>query len=225
MVAARAFRNLKSKDGTSRHVRLPAPPLLLVTDRLQARLPMAQIISEACAAGCRWISVREKDLSEPEQTELFATLHPIARQWGARVTIHGTLRSAQATKADGVHLVAERDPGLARTLLGSEALIGVSVHQAAEAATLAPDVVDYVIAGPAYETASKPGYGPALGATGIATIVAVSDVPVIAIGGITPDTAPQLLSAGAAGIAVMGAVMRSDEPGREIERLLAAMSR
>lgn len=224
MVAARAFRDLKSKNGTSRHVRLPAPPLLLVTDRLQARLPMAQIISEACAAGCRWISVREKDLSEPEQTELFATLYPIARQWGARATIHGTLRSAQAAKADGVHLVAERDPGPARTLLGADALIGVSVHQAAEAATLTPDVVDYVIAGPAYETASKPGYGPALGATGIATIVAATDVPVIAIGGITPGTAPQLLSAGAAGIAVMGAVMRSDEPGREIERLLAAMS-
>jgi thiamine-phosphate pyrophosphorylase len=225
LVAARGFRDLRSKNGTSRHVRLPVPPLLLVTDRLQARLPLPQIISEACAAGCRWISMREKDLSEAEQTELFATLHPITRQWGARATIHGTLRSAQAAKADGVHLAAERDPGLARTLLGGEALIGVSVHQAAELAALTPDVVDYVIAGPAYETASKPGYGPALGATGIAAFVAASDVPVIAIGGITPDRAPQLLSAGAAGLAVMGTVMRSDEPGREIERLLAAVSR
>jgi thiamine-phosphate pyrophosphorylase len=80
-----------------------------------------------------------------------------------------------------------------------------------------------MIAGPAYETASKPGYGPALGPTGIAAITAASNIPVVAIGGIVPDTVPELLAAGARGIAVMGAVMRSDDPGQAIERLLAAM--
>jgi thiamine-phosphate pyrophosphorylase len=99
-------------------------------------------------------------------------------------------------------------------------LIGLSVHRPDEMKNLLLGAVDYVIAGPAYESASKPGYGPALGAAGIAAMTARSDVPVVAIGGIGPERATQMTVAGAAGIAVMGAVMRAEEPSREIEGLL-----
>jgi thiamine-phosphate pyrophosphorylase len=202
-------------------MRLPQPPLLIVTDRRQATQPLDAIVHAACAAGCRWVSLREKDLPASEQVALFVHLRPIAHASGAVLTLHGDAALAHLAQADGVHLPAGADTAAARAALGSEALIGISLHSANEAARMDPH--DYAIAGPAYETASKPGYGPALGAAGMAAICAVSRVPVIAIGGIGPENITDLLRAGAAGIAVMGAVMRSPEPGREAQRLLAAL--
>jgi thiamine-phosphate pyrophosphorylase len=205
-------------------VKLPQPALLLITDRRQARMPLADIVEAACAAGCRWISLREKDLPAEEQLALAKTLLPIARRFGARLMLHGDANLAEAAHLDGVHLPAGGDAARARALLGRERLVGISIHVAAEAAKLDPTLVDYAIAGPAYETESKPGYGPALWPQGLATIVAAAPVPILAIGGIDADKTPELVRAGAAGIAVMGSVMRSSAPGAEIERLIAALA-
>jgi thiamine-phosphate pyrophosphorylase len=205
-------------------VRLPDPALLLITDRRQARTPIADIVEAACAAGCRWFSVREKDLTVREQVALAESLLPITRRFGARLMLHGDAALAKTAGLDGVHLPSGADAAQARTLLGSERLIGISIHRVAEAAKLDPARVDYAIAGPAYETESKPGYRPALGTRGIAAIVAAACVPILAIGGIRAEKIPELLRAGATGTAVMGAVMRALEPGEEIERLLAALA-
>ena len=79
-------------------------------------------------------------------------------------------RCAAAAGADGVHLPAGSDPAAARALLGRQKLIGVSIHTVTEAEGIDPSSVDYVLAGPAFETASKPGYGPELGRKGLAEI-------------------------------------------------------
>ena len=205
-------------------MRLPDPALLVITDRRQARTQVADIVEAACAAGCRWFSVREKDLPADEQIALAKSLVPITRRLGARLMLHGDAELAQAAGLDGVHLPAGGDAAHARALLGSERLLGISIHGAAEAARLDPAPVDYAIAGPAYETESKPGYGPALGPQGIAAIVAAAGVPILAIGGITADSVRPLLKSRAAGVAVMGSVMRSSAPGEEIRRLLAALA-
>ena len=194
-------------------MRLPEPPLLVVTDRKQSRLPLAEIVDRACASGCTWISLREKDLPRDQQILLAASLMSVVRRYpGARLTVHGDAAVAVAADADGVHLGAGSDPALARSLLGREALVGLSVHSAAETATVDPMRVDYVVAGPAFATASKPGYGPALGASGLAAIVRASPVPVIAIGGIEPSMVGELLRAGTKGVAVMGSIMRAAAP-------------
>lgn len=203
----------------------PVPPLLLVTDRLQARANILDIASAAFAAGCRWVSLREKDLPETEQGELLRALLSRAKPFQAKVTLHGDPKIARDAGADGVHLAAGGDAAAARRLLGSDALIGISMHSAEEARNVDAAVVDYVIAGPIFETASKPGYGPALGPEGLALIVKACAVPVIAIGGITPETIPDCLMAGASGVAVMGGVMRAADPGKEIGNLLAAYPR
>lgn len=197
--------------------------LLLVTDRRQARRSLTEIVREACASGCRWISVREKDLPEHQQITLYRELKPIAHACSARMTIHGSAETAKAAVADGVHLASGSDVTAARALLGREALIGISIHNAAEAARLDSGAVDYVIAGPTHLTPSKPGYGPALGLTGIVAIVSASAVPVLAIGGIAPENASEVIQAGATGIAVMGSVMRSATPGREIADLIEVL--
>jgi thiamine-phosphate pyrophosphorylase len=205
-------------------MRLPDPPLLLVTDRRQARLPLPDVAAAALAAGCRWISLREKDLSEDDQMALAGTLLRLARRHGARLSLHGEAELAKACGVDGVHLPAGGDPAAARQLLGRDKLIGVSIHTVTEAEALDPAAIDYAIAGPAFETPSKPGYGPEIGRKGLAEIAKAARVPILAIGGLNATRAAEVLAAGPVGIAVMGAVMRSTDPGREVRGLLSVLA-
>src|SRR5262249_10188760 len=185
--------------------------------------PLVEIVARAITGGCRWISVREKDLSEDDQIALVRTLLPIASRHGACVSLHCEAALAKAAKADGVHLSAH--PMVARELLGADKLIGVSIHTVTEAEAIDPGVVDYAIAGPAFETVSKPGYGPEIGRKGLVEIAAAAHVPILAIGGINVTRAAEVLALGPAGIAVMGGVMRAADPQQEIKALLATITR
>jgi thiamine-phosphate pyrophosphorylase len=100
----------------------------------------------------------------------------------------------------------------------------VSIHTVTEADALDPAAIDYAIAGPAFETPSKPGYGPEIGRKGLAEIAAAARVPVLAIGGLNATRAAEVLAAGPVGIAVMGGVMRSTDPGREVRGLLSVLT-
>ncbi|MGA8225752.1 MAG: thiamine phosphate synthase, partial [Xanthobacteraceae bacterium] len=70
-------------------MRLPDPPLMLITDRAQVQRPLADVLTAALAGGCRWVSLREKDLTGADQIALAKQLLPIARQFGACLTVHG----------------------------------------------------------------------------------------------------------------------------------------
>ena len=205
-------------------MRLPDPPLLLITDRQQALLPLADVVRAALATGCRWVSMREKDLSEVDQVALARTLLSIARRHGACLTLHGDAALAKACGADGVHLPAGSDPIATRAMLGPAKLIGVSLHTVTEAEAIDPNVVDYAIAGPTFETPSKPGYGPEIGRKGLAEIARAAPVPVLAIGGLNATRVAEVLAAGPVGIAVMGGVMRAADPGQEVRALLAIVA-
>ena len=200
----------------------PHPPLLVITDRKQGARPLNEIVAEVLAAGCWWISVREKDLPPAQQVKLARALLPLVRDRHGVLTLHGLPELASEAGIDGVHLPTGADAQQARALLGGQALIGISVHSSAEATALDPAIVDYAIAGPAYETPSKPGYGPALGPDGLRALKVASKVPVLAIGGIAPHHIPQLRAAGMDGVAVMGSVMRADDPGGVVATLLDA---
>ncbi|MFG1361330.1 thiamine phosphate synthase [Xanthobacter pseudotagetidis] len=191
---------------------LPVPPALLITDRSQAKGDLAAVVAAACAGGCRWISLREKDLPEVEQVALFARIAGVARPFGARVTLHGAAALARAAGADGVHLPGGSDAAAARALLGPKALVGLSLHSREEAAQTDAASLDYVTASPVFLTASKPGYGPALGLEGLAAFARACPVPVLALGGVGAAEAGACWAAGAAGLAVMGGVMRADDP-------------
>ncbi len=204
-------------------IRLPDPPLLLVTDRRQARRPLADIVAAALANGCRWISLREKDLPEDEQILLARGFAATARKWNARLLLHGGAALAQLAGVDGVHLLADGDAAAARALLGADKLIGVSIHTVAEAQAIDPTAADYALAGPAFETPSKPGYGPEIGRKGLAEIAAMARVPVLAIGGINAARIADVIAAGCAGVAVMGGVMRAADPGRAVSGLVATL--
>jgi thiamine-phosphate pyrophosphorylase len=198
--------------------------LLLVTDRAQARRPLAEIIAAALTGGCRWVSLREKDLPEDEQVPLFRGLLPIAHRHGARLVLHGEAALAKLAGADGVHLPAGSDAAAARALLGSAKLVGVSIHTVPEAEAIDPQAADYALAGPAFETPSKPGYGPEIGRKGLSEIARAARVPVLAIGGLNTARVGEVMAAGCAGVAVMGGVMRAADPGQEVRGLIATLN-
>jgi thiamine-phosphate pyrophosphorylase len=202
---------------------LPDPPLLLVTDRRQARRPLPEIVGAALGAGGRWISLREKDLPEDEQVPLARLLLPMIRRHGARLSIHGEAALAKLAGVDGVHLPSGADAAAARAELDPKKLIGVSIHTVTEAEAIDPAVVDYALAGPAFETVSKPGYGPEIGRKGLAEMARAVRVPLLAIGGINTLRVAEVIAAGCAGVAVMGGVMRAADPGLEVGALVATL--
>jgi thiamine-phosphate pyrophosphorylase len=205
-------------------VTLPNPPLLLVTDRRQARRPLPEIVGAALGAGCRWISLREKDLSEDDQVPLARLLLPMIRRHGACLSIHGAAALAKLAGVDGVHLPSGADAAAARAELGRQKLIGVSIHTVTEAEAIDPAVVDYALAGPAFETVSKPGYGPEIGRKGLFEMARAAPVPLLAIGGINTLRVAEVIAAGCAGVAVMGGVMRAADPGLEVGALVATLN-
>ncbi len=203
-------------------MKLPRPPILLITDRHQARAPLEEVAAAAFAGGCRWLLVREKDLPRAERLELARTLVSLAKRHGALVQVGGEPEIAKAAGAGGVHLPRGGDPAAARALLGPAALIGLSAHDLAEARRAVRRGAGYVTLSPVFESPSKPGYGPALGLAGFGRIARALPIPVLALGGITAERLAACLLAGAAGLAVMGEVMRAADPGAEVDRLLRA---
>jgi thiamine-phosphate pyrophosphorylase len=204
-------------------VKLPVPPLLVISDRRQARRPLEELAEAIFAGGCRWLSLREKDLPAADRRALLGALMALARRWEATVTVHEDIDAAAMAGAGGVHLPSAGNPKAARARL-PDGLIGASAHSAAKAVALLGSGADYVTVSPVFITASKPGYGPAIGLHGLAEIVTQVPGPVIALGGITAANAPLCLAAGARGVAVMGEVMRATDPQAVVESILAAIS-
>jgi len=202
---------------------LPSPPLLVISDGRQTRRPLVEVAEAAFRGGCRWFSLREKDLPGDERRDLLRALVALGRRFGAVVTVHDDIEAAVAADADGVHLPGGGDPAAARRLL-PRGLIGVSAHSPEEAAAQLKAGADYATLSPIFLTESKPGYGPALGVNALTAAALLSPGPVIALAGIDEHNAAACLAAGAAGIAVMGEIMRAADPEAATRRLIAAIS-
>ncbi|MFG1373363.1 thiamine phosphate synthase [Xanthobacter oligotrophicus] len=203
---------------------LPDPRIMLITDgEGNAGGRLARIAHKAHDAGCRWISLREKRLSEADQKILFAELRRVLpSHTGLLLSIHGSARLAKDVGADGVHLPSGGDGSEARRVLGEGVLIGLSVHHEAQARELDDNAVDYITVSPVFRTQSKADTRDPLGPKGLLQFVAASPVPVIALAGIAPANAAACRDAGAAGIAVLGSVMRAEDPAAEFSALLKA---
>jgi thiamine-phosphate pyrophosphorylase len=198
---------------------LPSP-LLVITDRHQARRSIAVIAQEVGQGGGRWLLLRDKDLEPRERRDLAARLAEIARRYGMHLSVSRDVALA-AEYGASVHLQSAAAVGAARRRLGPGALIGVSAHGLGDVAAAAAVGADYVTLSPIFLTSSKPGYGPALGVAAIGRAANLG-ISVIALGGVTADVVGRCLEAGANGVAVMGEIMRADDPGHHVGGFLDA---
>jgi thiamine-phosphate pyrophosphorylase len=141
----------------------------------------------------------------------------------ARISVHADYDAAMSTGATGVHLSRHGSIKTARAFLGDRALIGVSAHDRNEVRQAAALGADYVTLSPIFASASKPGYGPALGLTALAEIAKAVPIPIYALGGVDAGNATDCRVAGAAGVAIMGAAMRAADPEAMIREVIAAL--
>lgn len=204
---------------------LPTPPLLVITDRKQASKPLLEIALALFAGGCRWISLREPDLPMHERVNLLYRLVNYGERVKARVSVHADYAAAMTTGAGGVHLPRHGSIKTARAYLGNRATVGISTHDRNEVQQAAALGADYVTLSPIFDSASKPGYGPAIGLKELAEIAKSVPIPIYALGGVDASNAAQCLAAGAAGVAIMGAAMRADDPEGMIREVIAALGR
>jgi thiamine-phosphate pyrophosphorylase len=200
----------------------PLPgPLLVITDRHQARHPLETIAAAVGRGGGRWLLLRDKDLAAQERRELAGRLVRMAAEHRFALSVSTDIELAASAAAVGVHLQVASQVAPARKRLGGGAIIGVSAHSLADVAAAADAGADYVTLSPIFLTDSKPGYGPALG-TAALDAAAAHRISVVALGGVTVRTAGACFAARARGVAVMGQVMRAEDPARTVGDLVAA---
>ncbi len=208
----------------SRMGRLRLPSLCLVSDRkLCGDKPLGDVVSQAIDGGANVIQIREKDLSAAELFTLGVKMREVTKN-RSLLLINDRVDVAQACGADGVQLPENGLPtSVARWVLGRHALVGRSVHSVEAARQAESDGADMVIVGPVFKTASKADVKP-VGTALIKEIAESVPLPVIAIGGIKPENAGEVIRAGAAGVAVMSAICAADDPTAAAKGLSEAMA-
>ena len=199
--------------------------LYAITDRHQcAPTPLTDVVSELLDAGITAIQLREKDLSGAERIELARPIAELCRNYEAKFFINTSVYIALEVGASGVHLPESAASVTEVKAQVDDALyVGCSVHSLDVAQRRAAEGADFVTYSPIYPTASKPGYGPAVGIDGLAAVVDRVKLPVFALGGITPARVAACLMAGAFGVAVMSGVMSPTSAGEQAKRYLDAL--
>ena len=196
--------------------------LYIITDRKScAPTPLVDVVSELLDAGVTAIQLREKDLDDTELLQLAQPIAEACRNYEAKLFINTNTRIALKVGAAGVHLPANAAPvGKIKAQTTDDFHIGCSVHNLDAAQKRETEGADFVTYSPIYPTASKPGYGPAVGIDGLAKVVENVKLPVFALGGITPTRVTECLAVGAFGVAVMSAVMVPTNAKEQARRYL-----
>ncbi|WP_159881411.1 thiamine phosphate synthase [Paenibacillus puerhi] len=195
--------------------------LHLITTGCQELDEVAAIIRDLPVRLIDALHIREKHRTARELIHWYQTLKPLLPR--ASVLLNDRVDAALAVQAGGVQLgFGSLSPAEARSLLPAAMLIGRSVHAPEEAAEAAAQGADFVLFGHVYESGSKPGL-PARGLQALSQTVKSSPVPVIAIGGVTPERTEEVLAAGAGGIAVLSSILLHREPGLQVERFRQAL--
>jgi len=202
---------------------VPIGRLHIITDTRPGRDPVA-IATAAVEAGAPVVQVRGKELTDRELYELTCRIRDVCARRGATCLVDDRLHVALAAGVDGAH-VGEHDlpVEVARDVLGPSLVLGATARDPANARAHERRGATYVGVGPAYSTLTKAGLPSPLGAAGVQRVAAAVGIPVIAIAGVTAARVPELLAAGAYGVAVIGAVSDATDPHAATEELLRVL--
>ena len=183
--------------------------LYAITDRgLCAPRTLYDTIHDLLDVGVSAIQLREKDLSDAEYIKLAEPLCKLCHAYSAQLFINSRIEIAMNVGVDGVHLPGDSaSVGKVIEETNRRVIIGCSVHTLVEAKQREMEGADFITYSPIYPTLSKPDYGPAVGVEGLRNVTEGVNIPVFALGGITPERVSECRDAGAYGVAVMSGVM------------------
>ena len=201
--------------------------LHILTDTvLQSRFSHMEITRLAIAGGADTIQYRQKSGSTREMIEIARNMKRLCSEAGVVFIVNDRLDVAIAAEADGVHLGQDDFPiPMARELLGEGRIIGGSAATLDEARKCLSEGADYVGFGPVYPTSSKDDAGPVSGIDILKQVVEIIPLPIIAIGGVGAENIPDVMRAGAHGIAVISAVCCQDDPEEATRSLYQALNK
>jgi thiamine-phosphate pyrophosphorylase len=201
--------------------------LHILTDMvLQSRFSHMEITRLAIAGGADTIQYRQKSGSTREMIEAARNMKQLCSDAGVTFIVNDRLDVAIAAEADGVHLGQDDFPiPMARGLLGEGRIIGGSAATLDEVRKCLSEGADYVGFGPVYPTSSKDDAGPVSGIDILKQVVEIIPLPIIAIGGVGAENIPDVMRAGAHGIAVISAVCCQDDPEEATRSLYQALNK
>jgi thiamine-phosphate pyrophosphorylase len=177
------------------------------------------------AGGARFIQIRCKHLASRAFLDICEDVVARARPSGALIIVNDRADIARISAAGGVHLGQEDlDPGSARTILGGDAVIGLSTHSREHVRAARATPINYVAVGPIFGTLTKDtGYsavGTALVSEAAAILRDGPGTPIVAIGGITLDNARDVIRAGATSVAVISDLLSTGNPEARVREYL-----
>jgi thiamine-phosphate pyrophosphorylase len=200
--------------------------LCLVTDRAQTGgRDLIAVVRDCLAAGLPAVQLREKELGAEALAGLGRALRALTSARGALLIVNDRLDVALAVGADGVQRTSTSLPVADIRAIADKRLgIGASVHSREEAIAAAEAGADWVVFGPIYDTPSKRHYGPPQGLGALERVASALDIPLIAIGGITPERVRDVRRSGATGVAAISAILAASSPADATKRFLEALS-
>jgi thiamine-phosphate pyrophosphorylase len=200
--------------------------LTLVTDRQATNGRDLVTVVRAClSAGLPAVHLREKDLELGDLLPLGRRLRRLTSETRALLVVNDRVDVALAVGADAVQrthtslTVADM-----RVVADKRLRVGASVHSLEGAREAQGEGADWIVFGPVYDTPSKRAYGPPQGLDALARVCASVARPVIAVGGISPERVADVRRAGAAGVAVISAILSADSPVEATRRFLDALA-
>jgi thiamine-phosphate pyrophosphorylase len=201
--------------------------LVLVTDRHQTRgRDLVSLVGDCVAAGVPAVQVREKDLGARDVADLCRRMQEAIGRRACLLIVNDRIDVALAVGAGGVQRTSTSlSVSDIRSILKKDVLIGASVHSLEEAMEAEATGADWVTFGPVYDTPSKRAYGPPQGLVALQAVAKSVRIPVIAIGGITPERVEEVRAAGAHGVAVISAILSADSPAGAVRRFREALGR
>ena len=199
--------------------------LYLVTDsRLSLGRSNAQVLQAALRGGVTVVQYREKDASARQMVEQALELRELCRAHGVPFIVNDRVDVALAVDADGVHVGQDDLPAaFARKLIGPDKILGVSAENVEQALAAIAAGADYLGVGAIFSTATKADAGEPIGIPGLIKIARASTIPIVGIAGINASNAGSVIRAGAAGVAVVSAIVGAEdvEPAaRELRRVV-----
>ncbi|MCG9106823.1 thiamine phosphate synthase [Laribacter hongkongensis] len=182
---------------------------------------MLRVTEAAMAGGAGVVQLRAPQWKKRQWLDAARVLQLLCRQGGAVFVVNDQVDVALAMGADGVHVGQQDLPvAVVRELMGPQALIGLSVNHADQLAAVPPEA-DYLGLGPVFATSTKKDAAPVLGLAQLAGLAAVTSLPTVGIGGITPDNAGAVFAAGVDGVAVVSAICTAADPAAVTRELYA----